>query len=295
MKSFKSLLNRITFLILFGFLVAGCEFIIAPPTGRPPSIPAEELRQRKMNDPLKLGVSDYNAPRMTDGFSQSTCGSYFNKAAPQTAKGGVAISTQFLIQGTILVFNFNSANLKSIQYKINQQEIFSDTGPGMVQNPNTGEPEPSRFITLPPDLDENQRHVITVRWIETNGKVHGPVALELDLPFEVLKAMKVKMEGPLANNWVAFRNYYDSKLLYFTTALTAKKALCEIRYSFDEPSLHQSLEFVPSTNLLQDAPLNDADQIYIDAPRSSEIVYVQLTYIDGSKSPIKKFDHRFAR
>jgi hypothetical protein len=94
---------------------------------------------------------------------------------------------------------------------------------------------------------------------------------------------------------VAFRDYFDRRLLYFTSLLTAKKGLCEIRYSFDEPSLNNNLIFEPAANLHQAAPIHPADQLWIDVPPGSQIVYVQVTYIDGTKSAVKKFDHRYSR
>ncbi len=294
MKLHASLSHRIGLITATAFMVTGCDFIIAPPDGRPPSVSAAELRRKTLQDLHSSGALEGPTPLPTD-FYQGECGSYFNKVAPKTAKGGVSISTQFMIQGTILVFNVSTTHLKSIQYKINQQQAFSDTGPGLVQDPHTGQPVPSTFVTLPPDLDANQRHTITVRWTDSGNKVHGPVELELDLPYEAVRAEKLRMEGPLAHNWVAFRDYFDSRLLYFTAVLSAKKALCEIRYSFDEPTLDGGLNYVPSTNLLQGGPIHQADQLYIDVPPGAQVVYVQLTYIDGTKSPIRKFDRRFAR
>ncbi len=211
---------------------------------------------------------------------------------PRRASKGVALTVQQTNQGLMVMFNINAWNLRALEYQLDGGNWVA-TGPSNTINPDTGEQEPARYFVPEPDFNYYSRHALVVRWTDASGVRHGPVKLELDVVEEIIRHYKVMAEGSMSGNWVAFREWGEELLLYFPI-LSSKQALCEIRYSFDSPELDSSLPFIPSDDLSRASGTHYNDPDPIKIPVSTQLVFVQLIYLDGTKSAVRKFDRRYA-
>ena len=87
-----------------------------------------------------------------------------------------------------------------------------------------------------------------------------------------------------ATSWVSIQQGN----VYFTGVLTHRGILKSIRYSFDSEKLDQEFPFSPPKP--GEGPYEIGEGLpYLKAPDGLQFVALQLTFIDGSKSEVKKY------
>lgn len=86
-----------------------------------------------------------------------------------------------------------------------------------------------------------------------------------------------------SGSWLMFRDYDGKTLLYFTTLMSYRPIISEIQYSLDGDALHKTFEFKPSETIFE-----VGDELYLTVPGDTRFVMVQVTYKDGTKSPVQK-------
>ena len=113
------------------------------------------------------------------------------------------------------------------------------------------------------------------------------VSLLLSSPAQAQTAQQIRtMLDATTKNWVAFRNYDGSQLIYLTQLVTMKCGLKEVRFSLNSPALDHTFE-LPECNW--QVPFNvGSDTIpYLSMPlNTAQTISVQVTYADGEKSRI---------
>lgn len=125
-------------------------------------------------------------------------------------------------------------------------------------------------------------HTIEVKYLDRTGKTNGPYSLKFDTRAEQLKNGKNAIDtsvSPLIN----FTHTGEEFRAFFIRMLFHGPIVKEIRYSVDSDALDQSFPFNPITNI-QETPT----KVYEVIPNDTKFVAVQVTYIDGTKSPVRK-------
>jgi hypothetical protein len=87
----------------------------------------------------------------------------------------------------------------------------------------------------------------------------------------------------VSGSWLSFRDYDGKPLLYFTTLMGYRPAIKEIRYSLNSEALDQTWKFKPT-----DKMFDVGDDLYTAVPGNTQFANVQITYKDGTKSPVQK-------
>ncbi|MEZ5386180.1 MAG: hypothetical protein R3F13_11760 [Prosthecobacter sp.] len=194
----------------------------------------------------------------------------------------VTLSATQTNQGWMLSLGFADYKIKSVEYKLDGAGDFKSTGFANMTNPQTGLPMPSQTVMVA-SLAPGE-HTLEVRYTDMADKVNGPFTLKLDTGAAALKSGK-SMLDLTATSWISIQNGN----VYFTGLLTHRGILKTIRYSFNGDALDQEFPFSPPKP--GEGPYEVGEGLpYLKAPEGLKSVSVQLTFTDGSKSEIKKFE-----
>lgn len=87
----------------------------------------------------------------------------------------------------------------------------------------------------------------------------------------------------MPTSWVAFSKPSAKSVIYFSTMLSYKYAIREIRYGFDDDPLDQRVHFEESNV----ANITLKDEIYKDAPENAKQVRVQIVFKDNTETPVR--------
>jgi len=87
----------------------------------------------------------------------------------------------------------------------------------------------------------------------------------------------------VSGSWLSFRDFQGKVLLYFTTLMSYRPAIKEVRYSLNSEALDQTFKFKATDKMFE-----VGDDLYLTVPGNTQYASVQLTYKDGTKSPVQK-------
>ena len=171
-----------------------------------------------------------------------------------------------------------------VAYRLDGAGAFTNTGSTNITNPMTGAPLPSTTIRLPGAFW--QRRTVAVKYTDAKGQEHGPYDVDFDPRAQLLQFTKQAL-GNVA--WVTFQDQEPGKrIVYFTTLLSFKAVLQEIRYSFDGDTLDRAWPFAVRDGETWPARM-DADQLFVPVPPRTRFVAVKILYTDGS-TDTRRFD-----
>ncbi|MFO0442477.1 MAG: hypothetical protein ACK5ZM_00985 [bacterium] len=193
----------------------------------------------------------------------------------------VTLSATQSNQGWMLNLGFADYKIKTVEYQLDGEGGFKPTGFANMTNPQTGLPMPSQTImvaTLSPG-----EHQLEVRYTDMADKVNGPFVLKLNTAEAAVKSGKSMLDMS-APSWLSIQNGN----VYFTGVLVHRGILKSIRYSFDSESLDKEFPFSPPKP--GEGPYEIGEGLpYLKAPAGLKFVTLQLTFIDGTQSEVKKY------
>ncbi len=160
------------------------------------------------------------------------------------------------------------------------------TGDGVVINPQTGRVAPRMFFNLP----ATQRDTgIEISYRDIRGVLQGPFRFDFKARRQSEDSNRRILEST-ATSWVSFRDYEGKRLLYFSHLMSYRGGIKSIHYALNSPEPRKPYRF-PAWNKPGMAPIDARTPMFITVPRSTRYVAVQLTYKDGEKSPVQRFDY----
>jgi len=174
--------------------------------------------------------------------------------------------------------------VKELYYKLDGKGDFVSTGHQPFNNPQTGFPMVRMDVPLP-DIKDGE-HTMEVQYTDVNDQMNGPYATKFSLADALIAQAKQSLAMTSAS-WLSFRDYDGKVWLYFTGILTSRPAIQEIRYSVDNESLDKKFEFEPSDKI--GIP---GDKISVFVPKETTFACAQVTYKDGTKSPVQRFERK---
>jgi len=135
---------------------------------------------------------------------------------------------------------------------------------------------------------------IEITYTDHRGGSHGPFEFKFNPSSDALKEAKKYLEMTKFS-WVELQtNPANSKqlLLYFTQILVYRIAIEEVKYSLDTETPDKVFE-LPKGN---DGTFSQIDptkmKVYLKVPEKTQFASVQLTYKDGTKSEVIRFDRK---
>lgn len=198
----------------------------------------------------------------------------------------VTLSTMQSNSGWTIVLEFADRDrIKDVFYRIDESSEFRNAGHAMTVNPETGLPRPNMHFDA--GFLKTGEHRVEVKYRDLGSLEHGPYMLSFNTNNESAKFVRHILETTISSSWVSF----DKKFIYFTTLLSYKYGLKEIRYSINEPNVSKKLPFVTSPGD-SSVGISDKDLVYLELPKNTESVFVQVVYLDGTESEVKRFEYK---
>ena len=192
----------------------------------------------------------------------------------------VTVTAQQSNSGWAVVFGLTDFKAKELFYKVDGQGEFQSTGHLPNRNPQTGLPMVNLYVPLP-NLAPGE-HTIEVKYTDKNEQTNGPYTLTLSTSGEQLAQGKMMLNAT-SGAWLSFRDYNGKVLLYFTTLMSYRPIIKEVRYSLNSDAVDKIFKFKPSEKMFE-----VGDELYLTVPEDSEFATVQVTFRDGTVSPKQK-------
>lgn len=194
----------------------------------------------------------------------------------QVLENPVSLTAMQSNAGWAVNLSLTDFKVKELFYKLDGKGDFVSTGHQAFQNPQTGLPMVNMHLPLP-DLAPGE-HTLEVKYVDKNDQTNGPYTLKFSTADQQMTQGKTTL-SMLSGSWLSFRDFDGKLLLYFTTLMSYRPVIQEIKYSIDSEALDQTFKFKPTDKMYE-----VGDDIYLAIPKDSKFVNVQVIYKDGTKS-----------
>jgi caspase domain-containing protein len=209
--------------------------------------------------PQEQKVAALQAPQPLTSFMRSNAGWTVNVSLPEAA-------TQF-------------------GYRIGDQGSFIDAGFIDALDQRTGQRMPKTYFELPPDQGKTKLYIT---WRDRRGEQADIVTINFD-PQAALAESEKKILEELWTAWIDFRDWNGAMLVYFSHLITYRCSIQEVRYGYNGGTIDQIYK-LPPCNILDPNSVPEDAKIYMKAPAKTKSMQVQLTYLDGTQSPVRSFN-----
>lgn len=171
-----------------------------------------------------------------------------------------------------------------ISYRFGGQQAFAETGFLAFKDQSTGQPMPNPTFVIPDDATVT---TIELKYRDIRGQETGPFQIKFDPKAELIAANKQILDQ-FWTSWVTFDASGNKGLLYFTHVLSYRCAVKEMRYGFNGGPPQKALE-LPACDEKNPYALPDGYLPYMAVGDDVKTMSVQLTYADGTSSPVREF------
>lgn len=205
----------------------------------------------------------------------------------QVLENPVSLTAQQSSAGWAVIFNLTDSRATDLLYQLDGAGEFKSTGHLPSRNPQTGQPAINPHLPLP-NLAPGE-HTMLVKYVDKNGQTNGPYTLQFSTADEQLAQGKMMLNS-VSGAWLSFRDWDSKVLLYFTTLMSYRPIIKEVRYSLNSEAVDKTFEFPPSDKMFEvgDMAAQVPPTLYLAVPPDTEFASVQVTYKDGTTSPIQK-------
>jgi hypothetical protein len=202
-------------------------------------------------------------------------------STPDTVRENpVTVTAQQSNSGWAAVFSLTDFKAKELFYRLDGKGEFISTGHLPYQSPQTGMPMINTFVPMP-NLPPGE-HTIEVKYTDKNGATNGPYTLKFSTGDQQFAQAKMSL-NMVSGSWLEFRDFQGKTLLYFTTLMSYRPAIKEVRYSLNSEALDKTFNFKPTDTMFE-----VGDDLYLTVAGNTEFANIQITYKDGTKSPVQK-------
>jgi hypothetical protein len=172
----------------------------------------------------------------------------------------------------------------AISYRLGSAGTFKPTGLLDTLDQRTGQRMPNPSIPLPAKATAT---IIEVRYETADGGSVGPFPIRFDPDVALFREQKQILEQ-MPTNWVEFRDY-NGTLIYFTTLVTYRCAIAELRYGLDDGKPLQRYD-LPVCNAKDPFSVPSNAQTYLKAPPKTKSISLQITWRDGTQSDVSTIE-----
>ncbi|TIO72108.1 MAG: methyl-accepting chemotaxis protein [Mesorhizobium sp.] len=172
----------------------------------------------------------------------------------------------------------------AISWRLGDSGPFTDTGLMAMNDQRTGKPMPNPSFELP---DSIAATTIAIKYLDIRGRETGPFDIRFD-PDSALQQGNKQILDQFWTSWIAFDASGNHGLVYFTQMLSFRCAIKEVRYSLNGTALDKEIKMPPCD--AKDPYAIPADyQPYFKVKDDVKSMAVQVTYTDGTKSPVREY------
>ncbi len=172
----------------------------------------------------------------------------------------------------------------AISWRMGSSGEFNQTGFLEINDPATGKKMPNPNFMLP---ESTPAGTISVKYQDIKGREVGP----FDLPFQpgnALAASQKQILDQFWTSWIAFDASGNRGLVYFTQIVSTRCGLKEAKYGLNGAEPDKVLE-MPPCDAKNPYALPDDFQPYFKVADDVKSMKVQITYADGTQSPVREF------
>lgn len=160
---------------------------------------------------------------------------------------------------------------------------FASTGLTRADDPRTGKPAPNTAVELPAG---SGRTTLYVAYRDRSGREAGPFPLSFDPAVATVESGREALER-FPESWVSFRTDLPD-LLSYAGLVGNRCAIARATIRFGDASPPEALP-LPPCDASGPAALPSGAGTVMTLPGGVDAVQVQLTYADGSESPVRTF------
>ena len=169
-------------------------------------------------------------------------------------------------------------------YRIGETGEFQDPGFHDHLDQRTGQRMPKTNFVMPGD---QKPATIYVTWRDKRGEQAAVFPVNFN-PNGALADGQKKILDQLWTAWISFREW-EGLTVYFTHLISYRCGIREIRYGLDNGPADKIWPLPPCDETNPHAVPDNA-KIYMNIPRETAAMTVQLTYHDGSTSKLRRFN-----
>jgi hypothetical protein len=172
----------------------------------------------------------------------------------------------------------------AISYRIGEAGAFKPTGLLDVLDQRTGQRLPNPSFPL---ASRAAAAIIQVRYETPDGAAVGPFPIRFDPEAALFRQQKQILEQ-MPSNWVEFRDF-QGVLVYFTTLVTYRCAIAEVRYGLGEGAPLQRYD-LPACNAQDPFSVPENAKLFLRAPPKTKAIHLQITWRDGTQSEVSTIE-----
>ena len=90
------------------------------------------------------------------------------------------------------------------------------------------------------------------------------------------------------SNWVEFRDFHGL-LIYFTTLVTYRCAIAEVRYGLDDGAPLQRFD-LPACDAKDPFSVPQNAELFLKAPPKTKAIHLQIAWRDGTQSEVSTIE-----
>lgn len=167
-----------------------------------------------------------------------------------------------------------------ISYRLGQGGEFRDTGLLDVLDQRTGQRMPNPAFQL---SGKASATIIEVRYQTAEGATVGPFPIRFDPDIALFDTQRKSLEQ-IWPSWVEFREF-NGMLVYFTTLVSYRCAVTEVRYGLDGADPLRRFD-MPPCNADEPYSIPDSATVYLKVPEKTASINLRLTWRDGTQSDV---------
>ena len=171
-----------------------------------------------------------------------------------------------------------------ISFRLGNAGQFRDTGLLDVLDQRTGQRMPNPSFQL---SGKAQATMIEVRYRTVDGAVVGPFPIRFDPDVALFDTQRKALES-IWPSWVEFRDF-NGTLVYFTTLLSYRCAITEVRYGLDGADPLRRFD-LPGCNAKDPFEIPDDATMYIKVPPKTKSISLRVTWKDGTQSDVNTIE-----
>ncbi|RWL76417.1 MAG: methyl-accepting chemotaxis protein [Mesorhizobium sp.] len=172
----------------------------------------------------------------------------------------------------------------AISWRLGDSGPFTDTGVMAMNDQRTGKPMPNPSFELP---DSTAATTIAIKYLDVRGRETGPFDIRFD-PDGALQQENKQILDQFWTSWIAFDSGGNHGLVYFTQMLSYRCAIKEVHYSLNGTTLDKEFK-MPPCDAKDPYAIPSDYQPYFKVKDDVKSMAVQVTYTDGTKSPVREY------
>ncbi|RWQ38312.1 MAG: methyl-accepting chemotaxis protein [Mesorhizobium sp.] len=171
-----------------------------------------------------------------------------------------------------------------ISWRMGDSGPFTETGFLALNDQTTGKPMPNPSFELP---DSTAAGSIAIKYLDVSGRETGPFDIRFD-PEMALQQGNKQILDQFWTSWIAFDASGNRGLVYFSQMLSYRCAIKEVHYGLNGAALDKEIKMPPCDPKDPYAIPYDY-QPYFKVADSVKSMSVQVTYTDGTQSPVREY------